>query len=82
MVRKVIFRMGRAVAWTICSIACLAAMVLSGCKGSDTDADIPVSVTVESSGIVSVADGSSIEVVFAVTPATTEFTFESGRYNA
>ena len=82
MVHKVIFRMGRAVAWAICSIACLAAMVLSGCKGSDTDADIPVTVTVESSGIVSVADGSSIEVVFAVTPATTEFTFESGRYNA
>lgn len=82
MVRKVISRKHRAVAWAICSIACLAAMVLSGCKGSDTDADIPVTVTVESSGIVSVADGSSVEVVFAVTPATTEFTFESGRYNA
>ena len=53
-----------------------------GCKESGADSDIPVTITVENSGIVAVADGSSTEITFTVSPATTDFTYGNGIYNA
>ncbi len=78
MLRKIIFRMGGALAATVC----LALALLAGCKGSEKGSDTPVTVTVESSGIVAVADGASAEVDFTVAPASTDFAYDSGRYNA
>lgn len=78
MLRKIIFRMGGALAATVC----LALALLAGCKSSEKGTDTPVTVTVESSGIVAVADGASAEVDFTVAPASTDFAYDSGRYNA
>ena len=78
MFRSMIFRMG----WALAATACLAMLLLAGCKKSDKDTDTPVTVTVESSGIVAVADGESAEVAFTVSPADTDFAYGNGRYNA
>lgn len=78
MLRKMIFRMEMA----FVAVISLVPVLLAGCKGSGTDSDTPITVAVESSGIVAVADGEAVEVVFAVTPENADFAYGGGRYNA
>lgn len=78
MAGDMVFRIGRAVAPAVF----MAVLFLAGCKSTDPGVDTPVAVTVESSGIVTVADGSSSDISFTVVPAETDFSYGgSGRYN-
>lgn len=78
MAGDMVFRIGRAVAPAVC----MAVLLLAGCKSTDPGVDTPVAVTVESSGIVTVADGGSSDISFTVFPAETDFSYGgSGRYN-
>ena len=78
MAGDMVFRIGRAVAPAVF----MAVLFLAGCKSTDPGVDTPVAVTVESSGIVTVADGGSSDISFTVFPAETDFSYGgSGRYN-
>ena len=54
-----------------------------GCSSSsDVGAEEDVRVTVTTSGIESIPQGGSIELLFSVTPANADFTYSNGSYNA
>lgn len=59
----------------------LAAIFALACSKSDTDGGGRIALAVEGDAVVVIPKGESVQIYFAVTPASTDFSYGNGNYN-